>query len=157
MSHTPHQGPQYPQPYDGGFTTPTGGLMAPTPAELSDAATANYLGILGFLGPLIYRAIAGERSAYVKASATAALNFHISIAIYSFGMAIVLGVVVGILVGLAGSVGITFGIGVGFALLLMMLLGLGLSVWSIAASCIGGSRAGRGEIYSYPGSFRFIK
>ncbi len=129
----------------------------PTPQERSDAATAQYLGLLGlaaivpsFIGPLIYRGNQGLRSAFVRQSATNALNFHLSMIIYAFGGSLVL-CLLGIVLAFA-----TMGFGALISVLIYPLI-FGIIIWQVIASCIGGSHAGRGEVYSYPGAIRMIK
>lgn len=122
----------------------------PAPQELSDASMAHYLGILGWIGPLIYYFVAGDKSPYVKRHATAALNFHLSFIIFYFAGvfgSIIIGLVIGFAVG-----------GFGFlALFIYIPVMLGLITWSIVASCKGGSTAKRGQMYEYKPSFKFVK
>jgi uncharacterized Tic20 family protein len=162
MSYSPYDygANQYGPPPMSDFTTPHGGLGGLTPQERSDAAAANYLGLIclasplfGWIGPLAYRSGAGTGSAFVLASATAALNFHLSALIY-FGVAMLTGCVLGIISGVLGLAGVSISI---TAMLCFLAGGLGMMAWQIVASCIGGSHANRGEIYRYPGSLRLVK
>lgn len=144
--------PQYdPNAYYAGY----GG--GPTPQERSDAATGNYLGLIGLagivwglIGPAVFRSNQGSRSAFVRESTTNALNFHLSILIYTFGGSMVL-CILGFVLAFA-----TMGIGFILSLLAYPLV-FGMMIWQAIASGIGGSRASRGEIFSYPGAIRMFK
>ncbi|MGH8794874.1 MAG: DUF4870 domain-containing protein [Stackebrandtia sp.] len=132
----------------------------PNQQEMSDAAAANYLGLVGWIGPLIYRFTKGDKSLFVKDSATAALNFQITMVIYSTGSLLVgcgLTMIIAIAIGAGGGSGAGAGIFMMLSWLLMMVVVVGLSAWSIAACCIGASHSKRGQIYRFPGSFRFVK
>lgn len=151
----PGYGPQQPGYPSHGYAVPPmthqpqpGG--PPTPQDLSDASMAHYLGIISWIGPLIYYLVAGQRSPYVKQHATRALNFHLSFIIYylvaGFGSVIV-GLIIGVIVG-----------GFGFmAVFLYLPVMLGMLIWSITVSCVAGGKAKRGEEYQYKPSITFIK
>ncbi|WP_158645499.1 DUF4870 domain-containing protein [Stackebrandtia albiflava] len=151
--------PGYPPPGHppyGAYQQP--GYGGITPQELSDAATANYLGLacllspaFGWIGALVYRNNAGERSQFVRSSATNALNFHLSILVY---------LVAGFIGMCAVSVilGVLTPDGVGFLVwFLVVPLVLGLLIWQIVASCVGAAHANRGEVFRYPGAIRMVK
>jgi uncharacterized Tic20 family protein len=111
---------------------------------------AHYLGVLGWIGPLIYYLVSGQRSPYVKKHATAALNFHLSFVIFYLAgvfASLIIGVTIGIAAGGAGFL----------AIFLYVPVMIGLLIWSVVVSCKAGSMARRGELYRYRPSFRFIK
>ena len=103
----------------------------------STAALAHYLGVLGFIGPLIIYAMNNNPQAdpFVKDQSTEALNFHLTVLI---GWLIVSVLTV-----------VTCGIGA----LLMFIL------WpaEIILSIMGGVAAGKGEWYRYPVNIRMLK
>lgn len=125
--------------------------------EASDAATAHYLGLLflmgpfGWIGPLMYRNNAGRRSQFVRTSATAALNFHLSLLLYDFIVGVIL-VAVGVAVFMSGAyMWLLLVAGIWLA------VSLSTTVWGITGGCMAATRAGRGEIYPYPGALRMVK
>lgn len=106
--------------------------------------------VWGLIGPAIYRSNQGSRSAFIRESTTNALNFHLSVLIYTFSGFIVI-CVVGTLLAFVTA---------GFATLLYFLwwpLVFGMGVWQAVSSAIGGSKASRGEIYAYPGAIKMFK
>jgi len=107
------------------------------PDPRSTAGLAHYLGVLGFIGPLIIYVMNNgpEADPFVKDQSTEALNFHLTILI---GWVIVMVITV-----------VTCGIGG----LLMFIL------WpvEIIFSILGGIAAGKGEWYRYPVNIRMIK
>ncbi len=88
--------------------------------------------LLGLLGPLVVLLVAGNRSAFVRRHATEALNFNISILIYSLV-----------------SLLLTF-ILIGFP----MLFAVGITY--LIASIMGALAASRGEEFRYPVTIRFV-
>lgn len=132
--------PPYPPP-GYGYLPP--GPALPTPAECSDAALGHYLGVVGVLGPLIiFLTNTNRMSRWMRLSLVEAVNFHISVMIYSLALSVVLGVIALI----------TCGVGV-------VLFGLLIVPWALAIvySVLGGQAASRGELYEYPVTIRFIK
>ncbi|MGH8794072.1 MAG: DUF4870 domain-containing protein [Stackebrandtia sp.] len=128
-----------------------------SPKERSDASTANYLGLLflagpfGWIGPLIYRGNAGAKSDFVRRSATAAMNFHLSLLIYEFSAFVVL-CGVGVFLFISDNL-----IGALATYLVLLAVSISETVFGIVSSVKGGSHASRGEIYGYPGALRLIK
>lgn len=150
------------QPPSDGYTAPLHHTSSPAASlaqkELSEASIVHLLGIVGFLGPLIFRLVNNSKSQYVRAHSNHALNFHISIAIYSLALAIIacgVGVVLGI--GSAGNSGPGAGIAL-FALVAVVILVIGLiEALAIVASCVGAMKAKQGHSMWYPGTIRFLK
>jgi len=99
------------------------------------AALAHYLGLLGFIGPLIIYVSSGDKDPFVKDQSTEALNFHLTVLI---GWLIVTVIAV-----------VTCGIG----LILAPVLWIG----EIILSIMGGQAASRGEWYRYPFNIRMVK
>jgi uncharacterized protein len=126
-----------------GYGYPPPGPAVPTPSERSDAALGHYLGAIGIIGPLIiFLTNTNRMSRWMRLSLVEAVNFHISVLIYSAGLSVVIGVIALI----------TCGIG-------MVLFGLLIVPWVLAViySVLGGQAASRGELYEYPVTIRFIK
>ncbi|MDT7641717.1 MAG: uncharacterized protein QOC83_6005, partial [Pseudonocardiales bacterium] len=79
------------QPYQGGYPTGATGQAPLSPTEERTWAMAAHLSsvlgiwvfFLGALGPLVVLLAQGQRSPYVRAQAIEALNFNISVLIYS--------------------------------------------------------------------------
>ncbi len=152
------------QPPADGYTTPpngphtSGGEAAYPRAELRGGAIANYVGIIGFLGPLIYRMTAGKKSTFSRSNATSALNFQLTMLIYFLLMSLamwLLGVGIGADADASGNPGA--GIAAFFVQLLWVALALVLVAWNVIASCVGASQARRGVVSRYLASFRFLK
>lgn len=91
--------------------------------------------ILGFIGPLIGFFVVGERGPFVRAHAAAALNFQISVIIYSIALTIITVVTLG----LGGLLFIPFGI----AFVVFMILA------AVAAN--------QGRYYKYPLTIEMVK
>ena len=102
--------------------------------QRSSAALAHYLGLLGFMGPLIIMLSAGQRDNFVRVHAVEAVNFHITVLI---GWLIV-GVVNAVTCGLA------------FPLVFVVLIPV--IIFGVQA----GSAASRGEWYRYPWTIRLV-
>lgn|GEM_PF-1446011 len=142
--------PGYPPHGDPAYTYPSG-QFGVTPQERSDASMACYLGAaFGWIPPLIFRVNSGARSRFVRECTTNALNFHLTMLIYTFGSYILLCLISVVLGFLTAGVGFV-------AWLLIIPAAIGLLAWQIAAGCIGGSKANRGEVHAYPGAIRMIK
>jgi uncharacterized Tic20 family protein len=110
--------------------------MARSPEDARrTAALAHYLGLLGFIGPLIIYVTNNPGDPYVRDQSVEALNFHLAVVIAWF-VVIVVGFV-------------TCGIG--------FILALPLWIGEIAFSIMGGMAASRGEWYRYPLNIRMIK
>src|SRR4051812_36220384 len=66
----------------GPYQTPTAMPMAPKVADpRGTASIAHYLGLLGFIGPLIIYATSGNNDPYVRDQSAEALNFHLTVII----------------------------------------------------------------------------
>jgi len=139
------QGQGYPpagQPYPGGgYGAPGAAGAAPlTPQEERTWAMAAHLSsilgvwvfFLGAVGPLVVMLTQGPRSAYVRAQAVEALNFNISVLIYS--------VIAWILV-----------------IVLIGFIALGaLFVFQIVFTIIAAVKTSNGEPYRYPLTIRLV-
>lgn len=101
----------------------------------SSAGLAHYLGILGFIGPLIIMMTNSTNDPFVKDQSTEALNFHLT-------------VLVGWLIVVALSI-VTCGIGA--------ILAFPLWIGEIIYSVIGGQAASKGQWYRYPVNIRMVK
>jgi uncharacterized protein len=99
-------------------------------AHLTGFITA-WLG-LGFIGPLVVLFTEGNRSGYVRRHAVEALNFNLSVLIWTVVSAVLVLVLVGIL----------------------MLLAVGLMY--AVASVLGAVAASRGQDFRYPMTIRFV-
>lgn len=96
-------------------------------------------GILAWLAPLVTMLVQGERSPTVRAHAVQALNFQIT-----WSIATVLGLCLATC-GVATVVGFFLGV-----LYLVPLVPIILGV-------VGGVKASRGELYTYPLSYPFVR
>jgi hypothetical protein len=103
-------------------------VIPSTAEERQNAMLAHMLGVIGFIGPLIFY-LTKKDSPFVFDASKEALNFHLTLLIAS--------VVIG---------AITCGIG------LIVTLPVG-----IIFSIIGGMAAQKGEVYRYPWKFELIK
>ncbi len=118
-----------------GAPVPAGGYGQPMPGvpnPRSTAALAHWLGLLGFIGPLVIYVTSGNQDPFVRHHSAEALNFHITVAIGLMVSAVLICVGIGI---------ITF--------FLFWIGGIVLSVMAALA-------ASRGEWYKYPFSFRIV-
>jgi uncharacterized Tic20 family protein len=108
-----------------------------TPQDQRLWSTLIHLGgiIFSFLPALIGYLVLKDRGDFVRDHTRVALNFQISLAIYSVGVAII--------------TTITFGIGA--------VLYLPLAVIAVVFMVIAGVKANKGEFYSYPLTINFIK
>jgi uncharacterized Tic20 family protein len=109
--------------------------MSPTDERLW--ATLVHLSgfLLSFIGALIGFLVLGDRGPFVRAHSAAALNFQISLAIYSAALTLA-----------------SF-ITLGFASLLFVPLGIAAVVFMILAAVA----ANRGQYYTYPLTIAFVK
>ncbi|WP_037074628.1 DUF4870 domain-containing protein [Pseudonocardia spinosispora] len=88
---------------------------------------------LGLVGPLLVLVIRGDRSPFVRAHSVEALNFNISVLIYS----------------IIGG-------------LLLWLVGLGFLIWAVVGilwlvcTILGTVKANKGEYYRYPLTIRLV-
>jgi uncharacterized Tic20 family protein len=105
-----------------------------TASSRSSAALAHYLGLLGFLGPLIIMLTSGERDPYVRVHSVEALNFHIT-------------AIIGWLI-----VGVVNAITCGLAFPLVFAVVIPVIYFGIQA----GSAASRGEWYRYTWTIRLV-
>jgi uncharacterized Tic20 family protein len=97
------------------------------------AALAHYLGVIGFIGPLIIYITSADKDVFVKDQSTEALNFHLTVLIGWVVCSVLACAVIG--------------------LFLMPILWIA----EIALSIMGGMAAGRGEWYRYPFNIRMVK
>ncbi len=88
---------------------------------------------LGFLGPLVVLLAAGNRSAFVRRHAVEALNFNLSVLLYTAVSAVLVILLIG----------------------LPMLLAVGLLY--LVATILGAVAASRGDDFRYPLSIRFVR
>ena len=91
--------------------------------------------ILGFIGPLIGFLVVGERGPFVRAHAATALNFQISVIIYSIALTIVTVITLG------------------FGGLLFIPFGIAFVVFMILAAVA----ANQGRYYKYPLTIEMVK
>ncbi len=118
----------------------TVGPNGTTADERTMAMLAHLLGLVAtFLGPLIIYLIKKDESRFVRDQAAEALNFAISVAIYSFAYIIVSFILLFVIVGI-------------FLFIALPFLALGVIVLHIVAAVA----ANRGEYYRYPLTIRFI-
>jgi len=97
------------------------------------AALAHYLGLIGFIGPLIIYVTSADKDPFVKDQATEALNFHLTVLIGWIVVLVLSCVVVG------------------------LFLAPFLWIGEIVLSIMGGMAASRGEWYRYPFNIRMVK
>jgi len=103
-----------------------------SPQERSQAALAHWLGLLGWIGPLIIYMTSNDKGPYVRYHATEALNFHLTMLIGSLISGVLMFVCVGFIT-------------------IFIVLGM-----SIVYSIMGAQAANRGEWYRYPVSIRMV-
>ncbi|MGB0993238.1 MAG: DUF4870 domain-containing protein [Akkermansiaceae bacterium] len=131
--------PHYRQPLPGGQL----GEYIPTPEERSSAMLVHLLGILtGAIGVLIMWLVKKDQSRFVDFHGREALNFMLSLLVYSICLT-ALALVVGLL---------TFMMGLFLMVPFYLLLGIGSLVLEILAC----TAANRGEWHRYPLCIRFI-
>jgi hypothetical protein len=137
-SHTSHHMSYEPPAYGSPSYTPPGNSLMRPDDERNWAVGAHLSGFvaawmaLGFLGPLVVLLVAGNRSAFVRRHAVEALNFNLSVLIYAVGSAVLSIVLIGI----------------------PMLIAVGLTY--LVASIMAAAAAGRGELFRYPVTIRFV-
>jgi hypothetical protein len=107
------------------------------------SALVGFVGIPSLVGPLVVWLAKRDSDAYVAAHSVHALNFNISVLIYTIVGSIVLG-----LFGL-----VTLGIGL---LLAIPVVIIALVVWVVLV-VQGGLAASRGEQFRYPMTIDFVK
>ncbi len=107
------------------------------------SALAWLIGIPGVVGPLVVW-LAQRQDPDIEPHAKAALNFHLSMVIYGLALGILA------LILLISVVGILL-------LPLVAIAAIGLLVWTLVATIIGGSKASNGELYRYPLNLDLIK
>lgn len=115
-----------------------GAPPAQHPQEVSDAGLAHYLGIIGWIGPLIIMLTKAKDSPHVRAHSVEALNFAISMTIYTFAAIFVLGCLAIF----------TFGLSL-FGLFVPLVL-------QIIFPIMGGNAAKQGGFYRYPITIRMV-
>ena len=103
-------------------------------ASRSSASLAHYLGLLGFLGPLIIMMTSGTKDNFVRVHAVEAVNFHLT-------------VIIGWLI-----VGVANAITCGLAFPLVFAVLIPVIYFGVQA----GSAASRGEWYRYPWTIRMV-
>lgn len=102
------------------------------PQARSQAALAHWLGLLGWIGPLIIYVTSGDKDPFVKHNAAEALNFHLTMLIAYFVSIPLMFVLIGLLTLPA------------------------VFIASIVFSIIGAGAANRGEYYKYPFTIRMV-
>ncbi|MDQ3719201.1 MAG: DUF4870 domain-containing protein [Actinomycetota bacterium] len=107
-------------------------------AHLS-ALLAAFLGGLTFLGPLIIYLVKREDHPFVADQAREALNFNLSVLIYSIVLAIVSFILTLILIGF-----------------LLFLLFIPLAIGWLALTIMAAVKANNGETYRYPLTIRMV-
>lgn len=132
--------PASPQPEQPQYTQPPQYAVPVQPLSPSDErlwATLIHLSgfILGFIGPLIGFLVVGERGPFVRAHAATALNFQISVIIYSIALTIITVVTIG------------------FGGLLFIPFGIAFVVFMILAAVA----ANQGRYYKYPLTIEMVK
>ena len=110
------------------------------------SALANLVGIPAFLGPLIMWLIKKDESAFVDRHGRAAMNFHISFAIY--------GVAAGLIIGVIAIV--TLGIGVLLLIPVIILGAIAGFVLMVLFPILAGIKAGQGREHRYPLAITFL-
>jgi len=108
-------------------------LTQPTQDEKTIAMLCHVTGLISFIGPLIVWLLKKDESPFIDANGKQALNFQISIFIYTIGAAILTIVLIGIP--------------------LLMAIGLFSLVMIVLASV----KALNGEVFQYPLSIQFLK
>lgn len=106
------------------------------------SALVALVGVPSFVGPLIMYFVKRE-DPYVGAHATEALNFQISVLIYS-----VVGAIVAMVIAL---------VTVGFGLIVIVPVAIGLAIAWLVIVVQAGLAASRGEQYRYPVTIRLVK
>ena len=107
-------------------------------AHLS-ALLAAFLGGLTFLGPLIIYLVKRDEHPFIADQAREALNFNLSVLIYSIALGIVSFILTLILIGL-----------------LLFLLFIPLAIAWIVLTIMAGVKANNGEAYRYPLTIRMV-
>lgn len=113
--------------------------------------------VAGFLGPLIVWLIKRKEQAEVDRHGKAALNFQLSMMLYSLilTMIVVLGSAFGFLAGMADPAkGILAGILLSFILFIPF---LGLAILNIVSVVLASMKASRGELHRYVLSIPFLR
>ena len=114
--------------------------------------TAWMVGIAGIVGAGIIYLLKRDDSPFVAEHAREAINFNLSMLLYS-AAAIAIGVV------LAGATVLTLGIGLivtAPAGVLLLAVAAGIAVMWLVCSLIAGFKAWNGEHYRYPLTLRFL-
>jgi len=138
---------------------------APVPAgpltEAEDkqyAGLAHLLGILGILPSLIIFLIFKDRGAKTKVESKEALNWQITALAAYIALAIVFGIIGGVITAasLTSSSYSAYGAGLGVASLLSLVPGI---VWiiNIILSIVGFTKVNAGGSYRYPFAIRLVK
>ncbi|MBY5162529.1 DUF4870 domain-containing protein [Salsipaludibacter albus] len=105
-------------------------------AHLSSLVAAG-IGGMGFLGPLIVWLVKKDDSRFVRHHAVEALNFNLSLLLYTLLMVMVGLTIVGLVVAIPAAV-------------------IGLVLWFVA-SIVAAVKAQRGEAYRYPLTIRLVR
>ncbi|MEM1085223.1 MAG: DUF4870 domain-containing protein [Verrucomicrobiota bacterium] len=95
-----------------------------------------FVGIPGFVGPLVIWLIKKDEFPFAAAQAKESLNFQISLFIYSIICILLILTVIGALIGIPGLIA--------------------LGILEIIFTVIGGIQAGEGKSYRYPMTIRLI-
>jgi len=126
--------PATPQPQQPQYSVP---VQPMSPGDERLWATLIHLSgfILGFVGPLIGFLVVGDRGPFVRAHAATALNFQISVIIYSIALTIVTVITLG------------------FGGLLFIPFGIAFAVFMVLAAVA----ANQGRYYKYPLTIEMVK
>lgn len=153
---------QIPQPPAPGSSP---GVLAPSSSERQWAASAHWLALLlalltswiagaaGVLGAGIVYAVKHDESEFVADHAREALNFNLSMLIYSLGA-------VAVAVALLGATVLTLGIGLILTLpagILLVLAVATLAITWLVCSLMATVKALNGERYRYPFAIRLFR
>jgi uncharacterized Tic20 family protein len=138
--------PQAPAPW----AAPQGGSGSPVPVPVRQdsrtwALAAHLSALVGlvigfsFLGPLVVYLVKKDDDPYVRAHAAEALNFNLSVFIYALVGGFILVILVILLIGI-----------------LLIPVAIAAAIGWIVLVIVAAIKAGRGELYRYPLTIRFV-
>ena len=108
-------------------------MSSPTNDEKTMGMLCHLTGLISIIGPIIVWLLKKDESAFVDANGKQAINFQLSIIIYSIGSAILLII--------------------GIGLILLFAIGVFAFIMIVVASI----KAANGEVFQYPLSLQLIK
>jgi len=108
-------------------------MSSPTNDEKTMGMLCHLTGLISIIGPIIVWLLKKDESAFVDANGKQAINFQLSIIIYSIGSAILLII--------------------GIGLILLLAIGIFACIMIVVASI----KAANGEVFQYPLSLQLIK